>query len=429
MPDEKNVVSIDSLTREAKTYDNVLRTLPYFSLQSFCADLKLNLIQVDKEHIIINKRRRANVTGPYRKGAEIKYTEEIGSFYESSLKPELTVARIKDNITGYSEKNVLSNAGEPVDLKSKKHPLERMILDSIVTSHAEDIVFSAFFAERDTSVFSPMTAFNGFFTKLDVAMTEGVISIGAGNLYNTGEFVAPTSESDSEAYEKLVDFVGSGHNLLRSSNGGIPQLILSQSVLKAARAALRNKTKYFDLPTIAQLLDQVREDAMCPGLIFSTSEALGFGSKLILQKVGTMDIGMNTGSSNQFVQVRDIFEDANEVQFWLESAYDTRIRDIHQKVFMTNEMVNTPLNLAGDYGNLGAATVTISPEEAIQSGGMWKLQNGSFWKRSGMSAINLPEGQHTIVYRNAAGFTSPDTTSITIEAGKEAKATGTYIKK
>ena len=105
----------------------------------------------------------------------------------------------------------------------------------------------------------------------------------------------------------------------------------------------------FDYPSMEQVLQSVRDDAFCPGLLFSTHEALGTGSKLVLQKVGNMDIGFNTGRSNQFMQVRNIFEDPNEVQFWIEAAYGVRIRDVHQKVFRTNEQVNTGLNLAGDY--------------------------------------------------------------------------------
>jgi hypothetical protein len=98
-----------------------------------------------------------------------------------------------------------------------------------------------------------------------------------------------------------------------------------------------------------EVLEAIREDAFCPGLILSTHEALGTGSKLVLQKVGNMDMGFNTNKSNQFCQVRNIFEDPNEVQFWIEAAYGTRVRDVHQKVFKTNEQTNTGLDLAGDY--------------------------------------------------------------------------------
>jgi uncharacterized protein YjdB len=43
------------------------------------------------------------------------------------------------------------------------------------------------------------------------------------------------------------------------------------------------------------------------------------------------------------------FAISNEVQFWVQSAYDTRIIDIHPKVFMINEEINGINDLAGDY--------------------------------------------------------------------------------
>ena len=343
------IIDVAALTEAAKTYDSVLRVLPFFSLEECASALRLNVQEVENEHVIVNKRRLAGATGPYKQGMNITYKTEIAKFYESALKPELIVSKTKDNILNYQDKKVLVSAGSTLDLKSKKHPLEQMIVQDEVRSHAEDVVFSLFFAERDENVFSPATAFTGFFPAMDMLVTEGYIAAGQKNLVNTGAFAEPANDTDYSAYEKLVDWIGSSHPMLRSSQGGTPQLLLSQAVLKAVRNAMRKKLRMFDYPSMEQVLQSVRDDAFCPGLLFSTHEALGTGSKLVLQKVGNMDIGFNTGRSNQFMQVRNIFEDPNEVQFWIEAAYGVRIRDVHEKVFRTNEQVNTGLNLAGDY--------------------------------------------------------------------------------
>jgi len=234
-------------------------------------------------------------------------------------------------------------------LKTKAHPLEQLIVQNVVTSHAEDIVFALFHAERDTATFSPMTSFTGFYPVLDLLTTNGYIAAGQGNLEITGVFAAPIDENDSTAYDKLVEFIYSSHPLLRSSIGGTPQLICAQTVLKNARDAYRNKVKMFAIPTMTQVLEALREDAFCPALEIATDEALGTGSKLILQKVGNMDIGFDTSKAAQFMQVRNIYEDPNEIQFWLESMYGTRVRDVHKKIFKTNEQVNTRIDLSGDY--------------------------------------------------------------------------------
>ena len=126
------IVDIDKLNRYAKDYDNVLRTLPYFTFQEFATAMKLNVVEVDNEDVLVNARRKAGNTGAYKAGANISYPSEIGKMIEMSLKPELTVSRVKDNILNYSEKKILSNAGEKVDHTVKKHPLEPSLRQLLV---------------------------------------------------------------------------------------------------------------------------------------------------------------------------------------------------------------------------------------------------------------------------------------------------------
>lgn len=343
------IVNVEGISQAAKTYDPVLRVLPFVSLSEVGTTLRLNIQEVENEDVVTNFRRKAGATGAYKPGMDIDYKAEIGKFFETTLKPQLVVAKTKDNITKYTDKKILMLAGKQVDSKTKKHPLEQMIVMNEIKSHGEDVVFSLFFAERDETVFNPMAAFDGFFTKLDMLTTSGLISIANKNLANTGAFVMPVDASSTEAYEKLVEWIGSSHSMLRSSVGGAPLLTVSQTVIKAARAALRNKLKAFDYPDTNKLLECLREDAYAPGLTFNTHEALGTGSKLMLHKPGLFDVGFNTKAAAQFCQVRAIYEDPNEYQFWIQAAYDTRISDVHPKLFRTNEQSNTALDLAGDY--------------------------------------------------------------------------------
>jgi hypothetical protein len=268
-------------------------------------------------------------------------------FYESSLKPERTYAEIVDNITNYTDKKVISNQGEMVDNKSKRHPLELLILTNVVKSVAEDVTFALFFAERDTTVMSPMTAFTGFFPKLDILTTAGEISTANNNLKNTGAFVLPTGDADYTAYQQMVAFIRSAHPLLRTT--GDVFLYAAQNPIECARQALWRMTKMFQIPTVDQLITQLRSDTLTPGLQLKYDVALGTGDKLTLQKPGLLDIGVNNQGDDAYVQVRNPYQDPNEVQFWIQASYDTRIRDVHQKVFQTNEQVNTGVNYAGDY--------------------------------------------------------------------------------
>ncbi len=342
------VLNVAALSEAARTYDPLLRTLPFFSLQAAAAKLKLNIVEVENEHVLVNMRRKAGGTIPYAIGTAFNAQIEIAKFFESTLKPELVAYEIQENITNYKENKALVQAGTTLDLKSKVHPLERTILDAIVKSHSEDVCFAMFHAERDNAVLTPMTSMTGFYPALDLLVANGHIAAGQGNLVTTGAFSTPVA-NDTIAYDKLVEFIGSANPLLKSTIGGVPQLLITLSALKNVRDAYRNKVNQFQMPTMAQVLEALREDAFCPALVVDTDETLGSGSKVILQKVGNMDLGFNTSKSENFVQVRNIDRDPNIVQFWLEAAYGVRIRDVHKKIFQTNEQANTRIDLSGDY--------------------------------------------------------------------------------
>ena len=119
-----------------------------------------------------------------------------------------------------------------------------------------------------------------------------------------------------------------------------------------------------------RMLELLREDAMCPNLIVSSHEALGQGSRLTLQKVGNIDVAFNTQAASKFCQIRDIYEDPNEWQFWLQAGYDTRINDWHEKVFRCNEQKNESLDLAGDYCKTGGVQVAITGTDK----GQWSIR-------------------------------------------------------
>jgi len=343
------VITVAGLSEAAITYDPILRTLPFLALETAAAKLKLNIQEVENEDVLINMRRKAGGTIPYAPGTAFAAQAEIAKFFETSLKPELVVYEVLDNITNYKENKALVIAGTKLDLKSKVHPLEQLILMSIVKSHSEDVAFAMFHAERDNAVLTPMTSMTGFFPALDLLVTAGYIAAGQGNLEVTGAFAAPLTAADSLAYDNLVSFIGTANPLLKSTIGGNPQLLITLSALKNVRDAYRNKVNAFQMPTMVQVLEALREDSFCPALEIATDEVLGSGSKVVLQKVGNMDLGFNTSKSEKFVQVRNIDRDPNVVQFWLEAAYGVRIRDVHKKIFKTNEQVNTRIDLSGDY--------------------------------------------------------------------------------
>lgn len=247
-------------------------------------------------------------------------------------------------------------------------------------------------------------------------MASGDINAARGNFSVSGEFKMPESDTDYAAYENLVEWIGGTHTFLRSSIGGTPQLLCANTVLLAARAALRNKLRMQEYPSMQRMIELLREDAMCPSLIVDTHEALGRGSRLILQKRGNMDLAFNTQAAARFCQIRDIYEDPNEWQFWLQSGYDTRINDWHEKVFCTNEQKNEGLDLAGDYCKTGAVSVTITGDDGK---GLWNIQGKAAKRASGQYINGLAPGTYTVEFADVEGKTKPSNiASVEVQAGE-----------
>lgn len=343
-----NTVNINSLTRAAKQYNNVLRELPFFSFQEVAKKLRINILEVDGEDIIISKRRKADFLRPYKAGLTLGNEQELMKFFESILKPETVYAEINDNILSYKDKKVISNAGEPVNNKTKQHPLEFLILKDLVLSFSEDVIFNLFHAQRDVDTASAETSFDGFFHKINQLVTANEIKADNGNLITTGAF-DPASENEDTStanYYRMVNFLKSAHPLLRR---GEVILYAGEKPVNAVRDDFRKLVKAFDYPSVEQVVEKLRSDANIPGLQIITDESYGTGDQLILTKPGNLDFGVGSKTDADFVQVRNPHKDPNVVQYWIQAAYDTRIVDVHQKLFMINEQKNAALNLAGDY--------------------------------------------------------------------------------
>lgn len=327
----QKLIDVSKLNQTLITYDKALRALPFATLQEVAAKLGLNVMDLQGKHALINERRRAGGTQSYKIGKNFRLVDKLLGYEPSVIEPKDVVCITKENSQKYDDGELLIVGGQPVSNINKKHPLETRVAFTLVKSHVEDVVYTLFHAERDEDSTSPSGAFDGLFTKADMLITTGDVNAARGNFAPSGLFTLPTKDTDSAAYENLVEWIGGANTYLRSSKSGIPQLLCAETVLIAARSALRNKLSMQEYPSMQRMIELLREDAMCPALEILSHEALGQGSRLVLQKKGNMDVAFNTQAATKFCQIRDIYEDPNEWQFWLQTGYDTRIRDWHEK--------------------------------------------------------------------------------------------------
>ena len=419
----KKLIDVSKLNQTLTLYDKALRTLPFATISEVSSKLGLNVMDLQGKHTRINERRRAGGTQSYKIGKEFKELETILGYEPSDIEPKDVVFITHENSQKYDDLELLIIGGKPVSNITKKHPLEEKVAFNLVKSHAEDVVYEMFTASRDDDSTSPSGAFDGFYTKIDKLIIAKEVNAARGNYAVSGTFEMPLDTNDTAAYDNLVEWIGGANNYLRSSRYGIPQLLCAESVLVAARAALRNKLRLFDYPSMQKLFESIREDAMCPGLEIVSHEALGLGNRLIMQKKGNMDFAFNTQAASRFCQVRDIYTDPNEWQFWLQSGYDTRVNDWHEKVFRTNEQKNTALDLAGDYCNTGGVLMTLTNDDGK---GTFSVKGQGAQRMSGQYIIGLKPGKHTITFGAVDSKTKPSDKQVTIEAGKITEDTAAY---
>jgi hypothetical protein len=340
------VIDIEALNRAAKTYNSQLRTLPVMAGMDIAQRFGLNFVEVANEDVETTFLRKGGILRPYKAGAN-REASDLGKITERSLKPVLTYAEVNDNILNYKEKNVLSNAGEPVDHIAKKHPLERQIIETIVASYNEDVALGVFTYAYDPEGNTPSKAYNGFYTKLLALITAGEVAVAKKNMYNTEAFAAPKDATDTETYEKAVAFLSSAHPLLRA---GAANWYIGSAPWKNIRAAYKNKVKSFNDPTSEQVMEALRDDAQFPLLNRITDPTFGIGDFSFVIRPGQLDLGVNTKAAAQFVQVRQYGRDPNDVQFWIQAAWDTRWKTNHPKLFLCNEKpLASVADLAGDY--------------------------------------------------------------------------------
>jgi hypothetical protein len=351
------VVNIEGLTRAAEKYDREFKVLPYAVLIPELANLGIRLIQVNYKDTIIEELRKGGITKPYAQDEDIIYSK-IAKLTERSLITHPGYAAIKDHIRNYREKNVLFDpTANKVDNQGKKHPLEKMVIINKVRTVSEDILDALFPATRNIADKSPMGLVDGIDTLIDNSIASGEISIAEKNMINSGSFSAPASETDTDAWDALVAWLRSVH--VKFALNGTPVLRLPIAIYYHCADALANKLRYKGVE-FEDFVRHLQDRANMPKLKVVKHFAIGTGARITLQVEGNIDLGMNTMGDEQFVQVRNIFEDPNLVQFWLQFDVGLRINSMHPYKFVVNEGSPVANPVSGDYTDSGSGSESVS---------------------------------------------------------------------
>lgn len=335
-------VDITTLSESAIVYQKDLQTLPFAILRNILGVHGFNMMpNIQNKHVLSSFERKRGIAKPYATAGTVE-NSDLGKAIQRTLEVFPAYASVKDNI-----KNYKTIAIGPDDLlgknQSKKHPWELVMLQSVVRTFTEDIADALFAAERDEDDHSPMGLFDGIDAIIAADIAGGLIAVGKGNYVATEALVAPTSESDYACFTRLLEFYRAAHPQLKA----VPTLLyVPVGIAEAYSDAYFNRFR--QKPTMDEYNRTILEGTGGKCKIVG-SEYMGTGDRIILSVPGNIDFGMNTESDDQFVQVRNPYEDPNFVQFWIQADYGLRIRSVHEKSFQVNDGTPAAAALSGDY--------------------------------------------------------------------------------
>jgi hypothetical protein len=113
---------------------------------------------------------------------------------------------------------------------------------------------------------------------------------------------------------------------------------------------------------------------------------------------------------------------SHTVEYSTVAGWDTPVNEMIQ----INDGQTT--TITGTYiQQTGSLQVTISPQEAIDAGAQWRVDNRT-WRDSGFTETDLLAGPHTIRYKDISDWNTPADETVQINGGQTTTTTGTYIQ-
>jgi len=338
-----SAIDFSQLQQDIVRFQPDLRTLPYIALDEFVNRLNIRLLEgiigKDEEQEL---QIKGGLLRPYVDGA-VSYDTSLGRIRKFVLEPKPIYYALRDNRMNYRTKHIVNL--QPTDNQTKQHPLAGTMVDGIIRSFADDLMYAFWCAVYDPNDQSPGGAFDGIYKKITDYIASGDISQANGNLVPTGPIQPPTSNTDTSAIDKLVDFVKKAHYLLRGN--GV--LYMPFSVYTAAIQAYENKVanRPDDISAIENYIN-VRTNG---NIRIVVSEHMGNGDLIILatRRHRIFDLGVNTRGDFDFVQLIQDNDDPNVWKFWIQAEADTRIRGLNRKIFQINDGNYNCVFDTGDY--------------------------------------------------------------------------------
>lgn len=311
-------------------------------------DLKLTVTtdveNLDKLFLFNDKGLQAR---QYKQGAVKKV--QLGKIIENPAKVVLAVTHPQDNVQKYREK-------EPFHVNpdgTTNAEQTQFLLNKVSERHSQDVRANFFFGNEANAKLDETAAnqvklglslYDGIYTKIAKAITNGTISEAIGNMVKTGDLLAG-SVTPEAAYEKFKAMYQSLNDDLRAAD----------EVIAYVSSTLADKIVEGYMVKHPQLAPATQQEgwkfSQMKNLTLVTHSAMGKGSEIIFALPGILEYICDIRPEGQAnITVERNSDDHNLFDYQIQTAQATRVRDYSPRVLCVNEQVNTPNNVpAGDY--------------------------------------------------------------------------------
>lgn len=311
-------------------------------------DLKLTVTtdveNLDKLFLFNDKGLQAR---QYKQGAVKKV--QLGKTIENAAKVVLAVTHPQDNVQKYREK-------EPFHVNpdgTTNTEQTQFLLNKVAERHSQDVRANYFFGNEANAKLDETEAnqvklglslYDGIYTKIAKAITNGTISEAIGNMVKTGDLLAG-SVTPEAAYEKFKAMYQSLNDDLRAAD----------EVIAYVSSTLADKIVEGYMVKHPQLAPATQQEgwkfSQMKNLTLVTHSAMGKGSEIIFALPGILEYICDIRPEGQAnITVERNSDDHNLFDYQIQTAQATRVRDYSPRVLCVNEQVNTPNNVpAGDY--------------------------------------------------------------------------------
>lgn len=283
----------------------------------------------------------------YKQGAVKKV--QLGKIIENPAKVILAVTHPQDNVQKYREK-------EPFHVNSDgttNAEQTQFLLNKVAERHSQDVRANFFFGNEANAKLEETAAnqvklglslYDGIYTKIAKAITNGTISEAIGNMVKTGDLLAG-SVTPEVAYEKFKAMYQSLNDDLRAAD----------EVIAYVSSSLADKIIEGYMVKHPQLAPATLQEgwkfSQMKNLTLVTHSAMGKGSEIIFALPGILEYICDIRPEGQAnITVERNSDDHNLFDYQIQTAQTSRVRDYSPRSICVNEQVNTPNNVpAGDY--------------------------------------------------------------------------------